>query len=64
MLMEEALSGIVSGDVMKFTLKLEPAIMHRYQRWYENLNFQVKSRLRAYYRDGREDAFLMALELS
>ncbi|MFZ0894134.1 MAG: hypothetical protein WAZ77_06490 [Candidatus Nitrosopolaris sp.] len=30
-------------------------------RMYERLGFQIKSRLRAYYRDG-EDAYLMALE--
>jgi ribosomal-protein-alanine N-acetyltransferase len=29
---------------------------------YEKLNFEIKSRLRSYYRDG-EDAYLMALEL-
>ena len=32
-------------------------------KMYEKLNFDIKSRLRAYYRDG-EDAYLMALELS
>jgi [ribosomal protein S18]-alanine N-acetyltransferase len=30
---------------------------------YEKLGFQIKSRLRSYYRDG-EDAYLMALEFS
>ncbi len=30
---------------------------------YQKLNFQIKSRLRSYYRDG-EDAYLMALELN
>jgi [ribosomal protein S18]-alanine N-acetyltransferase len=30
---------------------------------YEKLRFEIKSRLRSYYRDG-EDAYLMALELS
>ncbi len=32
-------------------------------KMYEKLNFEIKSRLRSYYRDG-EDAYLMALELS
>jgi len=32
-------------------------------KMYERLNFEIKSRLRSYYRDG-EDAYLMALELS
>lgn len=31
-------------------------------KMYERLNFDIKSRLRSYYRDG-EDAYLMALEL-
>lgn len=31
-------------------------------KMYEKLNFETKSRLRSYYRDG-EDAYLMALEL-
>jgi ribosomal-protein-alanine N-acetyltransferase len=31
-------------------------------KMYEKLNFEIKSRLRSYYRDG-EDAYLMALEL-
>ena len=30
-------------------------------KMYERINFQTKSRLRSYYRDG-EDAYLMALE--
>jgi len=32
-------------------------------KMYEKLGFQIKSRLRSYYRDG-EDAYLMALELN
>ena len=32
-------------------------------KMYEQLKFDIKSRLRSYYRDG-EDAYLMALELS
>jgi ribosomal-protein-alanine N-acetyltransferase len=31
-------------------------------KMYEKLEFEIKSRLRSYYRDG-EDAYLMALEL-
>lgn len=61
-LMEEALNGIVSRRCDEIYLEVRtsntPAI-----KMYENLNFQMKSRLRAYYRDG-EDAYLMALELS
>jgi ribosomal-protein-alanine N-acetyltransferase len=30
---------------------------------YQKLSFEIKSRLRSYYRDG-EDAYLMALELT
>jgi ribosomal-protein-alanine N-acetyltransferase len=32
-------------------------------KMYERLRFEIKSRLRSYYRDG-EDAYLMALELN
>jgi ribosomal-protein-alanine N-acetyltransferase len=32
-------------------------------KMYQKLRFEIKSRLRSYYRDG-EDAYLMALELS
>jgi [ribosomal protein S18]-alanine N-acetyltransferase len=61
-LMEEALSGIVSRRCDEIYLEVRTS-NNAAIKMYENLNFQVKSRLRAYYRDG-EDAFLMALELS
>jgi [ribosomal protein S18]-alanine N-acetyltransferase len=32
-------------------------------KMYQKLHFEIKSKLRSYYRDG-EDAYLMALELS
>jgi ribosomal-protein-alanine N-acetyltransferase len=60
--MEEALSGIVSRRCDEIYLEVRTS-NNAAIKMYENLNFQVKSRLRAYYRDG-EDAFLMALELS
>lgn len=61
-LMEEALNGIVSRRCDEIYLEVRTS-NNAAIKMYENLNFQVKSRLRAYYRDG-EDAYLMALELS
>ncbi len=60
-LMEEAINGLVSRRNEEIYLEVRisnsPAI-----KMYEKLNFNVKSRLKSYYRDG-EDAYLMALEL-
>lgn len=59
-LMLEGVNGVVSRKSDEIYLEVrisnEPAI-----KMYENLGFQIKSRLRTYYRDG-EDAYLMALE--
>ena len=59
-LMLEGVNGVVSRKSDEIYLEVrisnEPAI-----KMYEKLGFQIKSRLRTYYRDG-EDAYLMALE--
>ena len=58
-LMLEGVNGVVSRKSDEIYLEVrisnEPAI-----KMYEKLGFQIKSRLRTYYRDG-EDAYLMAL---
>ena len=61
-LMEEAINGIVSRKSDEIYLEVRTsndAAIHM----YEKLNFEIRSKLRSYYRDG-EDAYLMALELS
>ena len=59
-LMLEGVNGVVSRKSDEIYLEVrisnESAI-----KMYEKLGFQIKSRLRTYYRDG-EDAYLMALE--
>ena len=60
--MEEAINGIVSRKSDEIYLEVRTsndAAIHM----YEKLNFEIRSKLRSYYRDG-EDAYLMALELS
>lgn len=61
-LMEEAINGIVSRKSDEIYLEVRTS-NNGAIKMYENLNFQIKTKLRAYYRDG-EDAFLMALDLS
>jgi ribosomal-protein-alanine N-acetyltransferase len=59
-LMLEGINGVIARKTDEIYLEVrvsnESAV-----RMYERLGFQIKSRLRAYYRDG-EDACLMALE--
>lgn len=59
-LMLEGFNGVIARKTDEIYLEVrvsnESAV-----RMYERLGFQIKSRLRAYYRDG-EDAYLMALE--
>jgi [ribosomal protein S18]-alanine N-acetyltransferase len=59
-LMLEGINGVIVRKTDEIYLEVrisnESAV-----RMYERLGFQIKSRLRAYYRDG-EDAYLMALE--
>lgn len=59
-LMLEGINGVITRKTDEIYLEVrvsnESAV-----RMYERLGFQIKSRLRAYYRDG-EDAYLMALE--
>jgi ribosomal-protein-alanine N-acetyltransferase len=61
-LMLEGISGVMSRKSDEIYLEVrvsnESAI-----KMYEKLGFQIKSKLRTYYRDG-EDAYLMALELN
>jgi ribosomal-protein-alanine N-acetyltransferase len=58
--MLEGINGVIARKTDEIYLEVrvsnESAV-----RMYERLGFQIKSRLRAYYRDG-EDAYLMALE--
>ena len=61
-LMEEAINGIVSRKSDEIYLEVRTSNIGAI-KMYENLNFQIKTKLRSYYRDG-EDAFLMALDLS
>ena len=60
LLMLEGINGVITRKTDEIYLEVrvsnESAV-----RMYERLGFQIKSRLRAYYRDG-EDAYLMALE--
>lgn len=60
-LMQEAMSGLIAKKADEIYLEVrisnESAI-----KMYEHLRFVIKTKIRAYYRDG-EDAYLMALEL-
>ncbi|MEM2760031.1 MAG: ribosomal protein S18-alanine N-acetyltransferase [Nitrososphaerales archaeon] len=59
-LMQEGMTGMISRKVDEIYLEVrvsnEAAV-----KLYEELGFQVKSKIRGYYRDG-EDAYLMAIE--
>jgi [ribosomal protein S18]-alanine N-acetyltransferase len=61
-LMLEGISGVVNRKSDEIYLEVRISNTQAI-RMYEKLGFQIKSRLRSYYRDG-EDAYLMALEFS
>lgn len=59
-LMLEGINGVVSRKCDEIYLEVRTSNRSAI-KMYEKLGFQIKSTLRAYYRDG-EDAYLMALE--
>lgn len=61
-LMLEGINGVVSRKSDEIYLEVRISNTQAI-RMYQKLGFQIKSRLRSYYRDG-EDAYLMALEFS
>jgi [ribosomal protein S18]-alanine N-acetyltransferase len=61
-LMLEGINGVVSRKSDEIYLEVRISNTQAV-RMYQNLGFQIKSRLRSYYRDG-EDAYLMALEFN
>ena len=61
-LMLEGINGVLSRKSDEIYLEVRVSNSQAI-RMYQRLGFQMKSRLRSYYRDG-EDAYLMALEFS
>ena len=61
-LMLEGINGVLSRKSDEIYLEVRVSNSQAI-RMYQRLGFQIKSRLRSYYRDG-EDAYLMALEFS
>jgi [ribosomal protein S18]-alanine N-acetyltransferase len=61
-LMLEGINGVLSRKSDEIYLEVRVRNTQAIQM-YQRLGFQIKSRLRSYYRDG-EDAYLMALEFS
>jgi ribosomal-protein-alanine N-acetyltransferase len=61
-LMLEGINGVLSRKSDEIYLEVRISNTQAIQM-YQRLGFQIKSRLRSYYRDG-EDAYLMALEFS
>jgi [ribosomal protein S18]-alanine N-acetyltransferase len=59
-LMLEGINGVLSRKSDEIYLEVRVSNIQAI-RMYQRLGFQIKSRLRSYYRDG-EDAYLMALE--
>jgi [ribosomal protein S18]-alanine N-acetyltransferase len=59
-LMLEGINGVLSRKSDEIYLEVRVSNTQAI-RMYQRLDFQIKSRLRSYYRDG-EDAYLMALE--
>lgn len=60
-LMIEGINGVIARNTDESYLEVRISNTAAV-RMYERLGFQIKSRLRTYYRDG-EDAYLMALNL-
>ena len=60
--MLEGINGVLSRKSDEIYLEVRVSNTQAV-RMYQRLGFQIKSRLRSYYRDG-EDAYLMALEFS
>jgi len=61
-LMVEGINGVIARKTDEIYLEVRISNTAAV-RMYERLGFQIKSRLRTYYRDG-EDAYLMALEFA
>ncbi len=61
-LIEEAIAGVKLKKTDELYLEVRCS-NNEAIRLYEKLNFVIKQRLKAYYRDG-EDAYLMAIEFS
>ena len=61
-LMVEGINGVMHRKAEEIYLEVRVSNTGAI-KMYQKLHFEIKSRLRSYYRDG-EDAYLMALELS
>jgi [ribosomal protein S18]-alanine N-acetyltransferase len=61
-LMVEGINGVMHRKVDEIYLEVRVSNTSAI-KMYQKLHFEIKSRLRSYYRDG-EDAYLMALDLS
>jgi [ribosomal protein S18]-alanine N-acetyltransferase len=61
-LMIEGINGVMHRKADEIYLEVRVSNISAI-KMYQKLHFDIKSRLRSYYRDG-EDAYLMALELS
>lgn len=61
-LMVEGINGVMHRKAEEIYLEVRVSNTGAI-KMYQKLRFEIKSRLRSYYRDG-EDAYLMALELS
>jgi ribosomal-protein-alanine N-acetyltransferase len=59
--MLEGINGVISRKTDEIYLEVRVSNETAVRMYEKRLGFQIKSRLRAYYRDG-EDAYLMALE--
>ena len=60
-LMLEGINGVISRKTDEIYLEVRVSNETAVRMYERRLGFQIKSRLRTYYRDG-EDAYLMALE--